>query len=103
MPTCCAILILTLTRMITITGHILQDASQTELESVNKRLTDEKGARLLLRNDVDNLMLESKEIERELNGEIKVTFYFNFAFIMNITRRHVTYITTKYIVMSYGL
>lgn len=48
--------------------HILQHVSDTELEAVNRRLTDEKGERLLLKNDVENLMVEMKEVQRELKG-----------------------------------
>lgn len=50
--------------------HILQHVSDTELEAVNRRLTDEKGERLLLKNDVENLMVEMKEVQRELKGSI---------------------------------
>lgn len=49
-------------------AHILQHVSDTELEAVNRRLTDEKGERLLLKNDVENLMVEIKEIQREVKG-----------------------------------
>ena len=47
---------------------LLDDASESDVNVVRIRLTEEKSKRILLQNDVETLMVKVESLERKLNG-----------------------------------
>lgn len=50
-----------------VASRFLDDVSSSDVNAVRIRLTEEKSKRLLLKNDVETLMLKVEELERKLN------------------------------------
>ena len=46
------------------TYSLLDDASSSDVTAVRVRLSEERSKRLLIRNDVDTLMLKLEELQR---------------------------------------
>ena len=47
------------------TYSLLDDASSSDVTAVRLRLSEERSKRLLMRNDVDTLMLKLEELQRK--------------------------------------
>ena len=45
--------------------RLLDDASTSDVTAVRLRLSEERSKRLLMRNDVDTLMLKVEELQRK--------------------------------------
>ena len=57
-----------------VASRFLDDVSSSDVNAVRIRLTEEKSKRLLLKNDVETLMLKVEELERKLKGNFCLYF-----------------------------
>ena len=64
-------LIITLVFEITLASGLLDDTSNSDVNVVKIRLSEEKSKRLLMQNDVESLMLRMEEMERTIKGKLK--------------------------------
>lgn len=51
----------------TVTSRFLDEAAHSDINAVRIRLTEEKSQRLLLKNDVESLMVKVGEVEQKIN------------------------------------
>ena len=57
-----------------VASRFLDDVSSSDVNAVRIRLTEEKSKRLLLKNDVETLMLKVEELERKIRGNFCLFF-----------------------------
>ena len=50
---------------------LLDDASNSDVNVVKLRLSEEKSKRLLIQNDVESLMQKMEEMQRTIKGKVK--------------------------------
>lgn len=53
-----------------ITASLLDDVSDSDVNIVRVRLSEEKSKRILLQNDVESLMLRMENLEGKLDGKL---------------------------------
>ena len=66
------VLIITLVFGRTLASGLLDDTSNSDVNVVKIRLSEEKSKRLLIQNDVESLMLRMEEMERTIKGKLNL-------------------------------